>query len=153
MNNKNRFMMDTAGTLIDLDTLDTFDIVEEVVDLMNDLNNENKLLKSINQSHCMEKLKLKDYVLYPTFYTNFMKLFDEDDNRVGIDRGKFFFIEEDNIEVERGLLEDIRHELISLQNLYTFDKCKLSDNGIEIELDDLVHLDFEKLIEKIDKVI
>lgn len=52
MNNKNRFMVDTAGTLIDLDTLDTFDIVEEVVDLMNDLNNKNKLLKSINQGHC-----------------------------------------------------------------------------------------------------
>lgn len=101
----------------------------------------------------MKKLRLGDCVLYPTFYIGSMKLFDEDDNRVGIDRGKVFFIEEDKVEVERGLLEDIRHELVSLQNLYTFDKCTLSDNGIEIELDDLVHLDFEKLIEKIDKVI
>lgn len=132
MDDKNRFMVDTAGTLIDLDTRDTFDIVEEVVDLMNDLNNENKLLKSINRRHC-------DYIWRQIC--------------VGSDRGKFFFIEEDKVEVERGLLEDIRHELVSLQNLYTFDKCILSDNGIEVELDDLVHLDFEKLIEKIDKVI
>ena len=136
MNNNNRFMVDTAGTLIDLDTRDTYDIVEEVVDLMNDLNNENKLLKSINQSHC--ELRLGDCVLYPTFYIDSMKLFDEDDiygyNRLGINRGKFFFIEEDKVEVERGLLEDIRHELVSLQNLYTFDKCKLSDKGIEGDL-------------------
>lgn len=97
----------------------------------------------------------------PIFYKNILKDFNEEYFRyildeklkVGIDKGKFFMVKEDKIEVERGLLEDIRHELVSLQDLYTFDKCILSDNGIEVELDDLVHLDFEKLIEKIDKVI
>lgn len=136
--NKNRFMVDTAGTLIDLDTLDTFDIVEEVVDLMNDLNNENKLLKSINQDHC-------DYI--GDLEADFERLNKEYDLMFDLKSRK------DKVEVERGLLEDIRHELVSLQNLYTFGKCRLSDNGIEVELDDLVHLDFEKLIEKIDKVI
>ena len=41
----NRFMVDDAGTLIDIETRDTYDIVEEVCDLMNELNNENTILK------------------------------------------------------------------------------------------------------------
>ena len=35
MSENKRFMVDDAGTLIDMVTRDTFDIVEEVVDILN----------------------------------------------------------------------------------------------------------------------
>lgn len=40
-----RFMVDDAGTLIDMRTRDMFDIVEEVVDLLNELHEENTTIK------------------------------------------------------------------------------------------------------------
>lgn len=40
-----RFMVDDAGTLIDMETRNTYDYVSDVCDLLNDLNNENKELK------------------------------------------------------------------------------------------------------------
>ena len=40
-----RFMIDDAGTLIDMQTRDTFDYVSDVVTLLNELNEENKQLK------------------------------------------------------------------------------------------------------------
>lgn len=39
MTEKERFMTDDAGTLIDMETRDTFDIVEEVVDILNNYEN------------------------------------------------------------------------------------------------------------------
>ena len=40
-----RFMVDDAGTLIDMHTRDTFDYVSDVCGLLNELNKENKQLK------------------------------------------------------------------------------------------------------------
>jgi len=40
-----RFMVDTAGTLVDMVTRDTFDYVGDVVSLLNQLNDENEQLK------------------------------------------------------------------------------------------------------------
>ena len=40
-----RFMVDDAGTLIDMHTRDTFDYVSDVCGLLNQLNKENKQLK------------------------------------------------------------------------------------------------------------
>lgn len=40
-----RFMVDDAGTLIDMHTRDMFDIVEEVCPLLNELHEENKQLR------------------------------------------------------------------------------------------------------------
>ena len=41
---KKRFMVDDAGTLIDMQTRDMFDIVEEVCPLLNELHEENQVL-------------------------------------------------------------------------------------------------------------
>ena len=40
-----RFMVDDAGTLIDLETRDTYDYVSDVLGLLNMLHEENMLLK------------------------------------------------------------------------------------------------------------
>ena len=40
-----RFIVDDAGTLIDMQTRDMFDIVEEVCPLLNELSEENEQLK------------------------------------------------------------------------------------------------------------
>ena len=42
---KKRFMVDDAGTLIDMQTRNTYDYVSEVCPLLNDLNDENEQLK------------------------------------------------------------------------------------------------------------
>lgn len=42
-----RFIVDDAGTLIDMQTRDMFDIVEEVCPLLNEINDENKELKQL----------------------------------------------------------------------------------------------------------
>ena len=44
MTKKERFIVDDAGTLIDMQTRDMFDIVEEVCPLLNELNEENSKL-------------------------------------------------------------------------------------------------------------
>ena len=45
MTKKERWIVDDAGTLIDLQTRDMFDIVEEVCPLLNGLSDENEQLK------------------------------------------------------------------------------------------------------------
>ena len=40
-----RFMVDDCGTLIDMHTRDTFDYVSDVCDLLNELHEENMMLK------------------------------------------------------------------------------------------------------------
>lgn len=40
-----RFMVDDAGTLIDMHTRDTFDYVSDVCGLLNELHEENMMLK------------------------------------------------------------------------------------------------------------
>lgn len=40
-----RFMVDDAGTLIDMQTRNTYDYVTDIVELLNELNNENMELK------------------------------------------------------------------------------------------------------------
>lgn len=40
-----RFMVDDAGTLIDIETRDTFDYVSDVVTLLNDLHEEKEYWK------------------------------------------------------------------------------------------------------------
>ena len=44
-----RFMVDDAGTLIDMESRDTFDYVSDVCPLLNAFNEENEQLKSENK--------------------------------------------------------------------------------------------------------
>ena len=64
-----RFMVDDAGTLIDIHTRDTFDYVSDVCDLLNEQHEENQLLhKTIEeldncqkgQSHRLNDLYLEN---------------------------------------------------------------------------------------------
>ena len=41
----NRYMVDDAGTLIDIQTRDTYDIFEEFINVLNNLVRENEILK------------------------------------------------------------------------------------------------------------
>lgn len=41
----NRYMIDDAGTLIDIQTRDTYDIFEEFIDVLNNLVRENEILE------------------------------------------------------------------------------------------------------------
>ena len=43
-----RFIIDDAGTLIDMETRNTYDYVDEVCPLLNELNNKNTALKDLN---------------------------------------------------------------------------------------------------------
>ena len=49
-----RFMVDDAGTLIDVQTRDMFDIVEEVCPLLNILAEENEQLKTKNNAYIQD---------------------------------------------------------------------------------------------------
>ena len=42
-----RFMVDTAGTLIDMETRNTYDYVSELLPLLNDLTNEIKIARTV----------------------------------------------------------------------------------------------------------
>lgn len=63
------------------------------------------------------------------------------------------------VEISEGLLEDIRHELVSIDRWYAFEP----EEGKDINLEEgitiinnkefLVRLDFDDLIKKIDKVL
>ena len=44
-----RFMVDDAGTLIDMETRNSYDYVSDVVDLLNNLHEENGQLKKENK--------------------------------------------------------------------------------------------------------
>ena len=48
MTENKRFMVDDAGTLIDIQTREMYDIVEEVCSVLNALYNENEQLKQRN---------------------------------------------------------------------------------------------------------
>ena len=49
MTENKRFIIDDAGTLIDIQTRNTYDYVSDVCPLLNALNEENEQLKSENQ--------------------------------------------------------------------------------------------------------
>ena len=49
MTEKKRFIVDDAGTLIDMETRNTYDYVSDVVGLLNSLNDENKQLRKENK--------------------------------------------------------------------------------------------------------
>ena len=62
------------------------------------------------------------------------------------------------LQISEGLLEDIRHELASISKWYAFEptsKINTEREGVTIinNKEFLVELDFEDLIEKIDKVL
>lgn len=50
-----RFILDTCGTLIDLDTHTCYDYISEILDLINDLDEENIKLKSELEDLRLEK--------------------------------------------------------------------------------------------------
>lgn len=54
-----RFMVDDAGTLIDMETRNSYDYVSDVVDLLNNLHEENEQLKQfpIKLDDRIQKLK------------------------------------------------------------------------------------------------
>lgn len=71
MSNNKRFIVDTCGTLIDMETRDSFDYVSEVVDLLNKLVNEintysegNQLLKMSFDECRKENEQLKKELNY-----------------------------------------------------------------------------------------
>lgn len=53
-----RFIVDDAGTLIDVQTRDMFDIVEEVCPLLNELHEENMELKELSEENKQLKRRL-----------------------------------------------------------------------------------------------
>lgn len=61
------------------------------------------------------------------------------------------------IEISKELLEEIRHELMTLTGLKAFDSC--GDGTYEgahywqTDKEDIIDLDFEDLVNKIDKVL
>lgn len=61
------------------------------------------------------------------------------------------------IEISKELLEDIRHELMTLTGLKAFDSC--GDGTYEgahywqVDKEDLIDLDFEEICTKIDEVL
>ena len=54
MTENKRFMIDTAGTLIDMVTRDTFDYVSDVVGLLNELSEENEELRTKNNAYIQD---------------------------------------------------------------------------------------------------
>ena len=60
----------------------------------------------------------------------------------------------DAILIKRSLLEDIRHELVSINNLKAFDKTGHTGIGyVEVYDDDIIDLDYTELLERIDEVL
>lgn len=63
-------------------------------------------------------------------------------------------VEDKLISVSEGLLEDIRHELVSCNGLYAFDKVfDEKANELWVKTTDLVELDFNACIERIDELL
>ena len=59
-----RFMVDDAGTLIDMETRNMYELAYEVVDLLNELNNENTLIKTtIKEAYQTERTQIGQNVL------------------------------------------------------------------------------------------
>ena len=60
MTENKRYIVDDAGTLIDIQTRECYDIVEEVVDLLNNLSDENEQLKQQISEQCIQLDYLND---------------------------------------------------------------------------------------------
>ena len=59
-----RFIVDTAGTLIDMETRNTYDYVSDVVDLLNELSEKNEYIKHlIKEAYETERTDLGKSVL------------------------------------------------------------------------------------------
>jgi len=64
MTENKRFIIDDAGTLIDIETRNMFDIVEEICPLLNELNNENNRIKqTIKEAYESERTQIGRNVL------------------------------------------------------------------------------------------
>lgn len=55
------------------------------------------------------------------------------------------------INIPVSLLEDIRHELVTLSGLRAFDKPDIAINHVKVDLDEIIRIDTKKLVEKIDE--
>ena len=53
--------------------------------------------------------------------------------------------------MSKELLEEIRHELVSIHGLHVFDKCASQLGYVEVFENDMWQLNYTDLIEKIDK--
>ena len=59
-----RFMVDDAGTLIDMETRNMYELAYEVVDLLNELNDENNHIKqTIKEAYKTERTQIGQNVL------------------------------------------------------------------------------------------
>ena len=59
-----RFMVDDAGTLIDMETRNMYELAYEVVDLLNELNDENNHIKqTIKEAYQTERTQIGRNVL------------------------------------------------------------------------------------------
>lgn len=55
------WIVDDAGTLINMETRDTYDYMEDIVDILNKLSNENRTLK-ITYGKCRDCKHANEYV-------------------------------------------------------------------------------------------
>lgn len=55
------------------------------------------------------------------------------------------------INIPVSLLEDIRHELVTLSGLQAFDKPDIAINHVKVDFDEIIRIDTKKLVEKIDE--
>ena len=59
-----RFIIDDAGTLIDMETRNMYELAYEVVDLLNELNDENNHIKqTIKEAYETERTQIGQNVL------------------------------------------------------------------------------------------
>ena len=64
MTENKRFMVDDAGTLIDMETREMYDIVGQVCPILNELNNENTMIKTtIKEAYQTERTQIGQNVL------------------------------------------------------------------------------------------
>ena len=76
----------------------------------------------------------------------------EDINELAVIAIKYKATEKETEEVKQ-LLEEIRHEMVSIDGLTAFDKCSSQLGYVEVFDDDRIELDYKELLKKIDKVI
>ena len=64
-----RFIVDTAGTLIDMETRNTYDYISEVLPLLNDLTNEIKIARTVLDMNrgMIKELQNENYQLKKLF--------------------------------------------------------------------------------------
>lgn len=55
------------------------------------------------------------------------------------------------VSIPLSLLEDIRHELVTLSGLQAFDKPDIAINHVKVDFDEIIRIDTKKLVEKIDE--